>query len=155
MTRVTSNFVSPSSDTENTPMNIDETPSMTPEVVRKESSTDMNDLASAMGNLDLEQQEKISRLKIASDLDETFVEFNREKLKNIPIQKMPTKLIRLLKLLPYQQQGFSWMVYQERSNEPPPFWNKVDGMWKSSVHGFKNRTTAPKPIHGGILADGT
>ena len=126
--------------------------------VVKDSSVAVNDLTQGMGDLALEN-ENMSRdwKQEMSDLDKMFLEHAREKLTNLHPHEMPTDLLRGLTLLPHQEQGVRWMLSQELSNNPPPFWVPAglnNSRWRCKVSGFKYRSTAPDPIRGGVLADG-
>ena len=122
------------------------------------SSDDVKELAVAMEDLSLENEKMKKEWKQEmSDMDKMFEEHAVAKLKNLDPYEMPMDLLRGIKLLPHQVQGVRWMIQVEKSNDPPPFWVPAglnNSKWRCTVPGFKWRTSSPKPIRGGVLADG-
>ena len=92
-------------------------------------------------------------------LDNMFEEQAREKLRNIPKIKLPTKLL-VTGLKDHQVQGIRWMAHQEinRDSNANPFFKEIK--YKSGEKGYRcsltgcHQRTPPQSIEGTLLADG-
>jgi hypothetical protein len=86
-------------------------------------------------------------------LEAMFDDALANQIADLPAFEMPPQL-RHLKLFPYQIEGIQWLINQERSNDVPSWFQKegprtwLDTITGSTFH-FK-----PRPVRGGILADG-
>lgn len=57
-------------------------------------------------------------------------------------------------LFPHQEDGLRWLIHQETNGEVPPFFYRWRERWRCKIT-HKSFPEEPKPVRGGILADGT
>jgi hypothetical protein len=90
------------------------------------------------------------------DLDDMFDEQCQLQLQGLP--HVPTPLQLKVTLLNHQISGLQWMVCNETQPPPVPLYKQVKEqgkiVWLSKITNA-SQLLPPKPIRGGILADGT
>ena len=90
------------------------------------------------------------------DLDDMFDEQCKLQLQGLPHVPTPSQL--KITLLDHQISGLQWMVRNETQPPPVPFYKQVKeqgkSVWLSEITNA-SQPEPPKPICGGILADGS
>ena len=86
-----------------------------------------------------------------------FEEQCKNKTQSLPQISMPEQF-KNLTLYNHQKDGIQWLVHQERSDKAiPPFFKKVKAgsreVWYCEITQCQ-QMSPPRPIRGGILADG-
>ena len=93
-------------------------------------------------------------------LEQMFEEQTASKIKSLGRKTLGLdKKVLKAKLKPHQVDGIRWLVNQEKSTRPNPFFKTMT--YKSGTTSYRCSLTglhqkeAPKPIQGALLADGT
>ncbi|KAL7566768.1 hypothetical protein ACA910_019365 [Epithemia clementina (nom. ined.)] len=89
-------------------------------------------------------------------LERVFEEQMAAKIKSLPKKKLTVDKKLKTKLKPHQVDGIRWLISQERSTSPNPFFKEMTystgTKYRCSLTGH-NQDKAPKPIQGALLAD--
>ena len=92
----------------------------------------------------------------AQDLDAMFEKQCQDQIKNLPSLPKPPQLRSHVHLFSHQTIGIRWLVHQETSPRPIPFFTKVKEkgrtIWNCDITKC-SQSERPSPIRGGILAD--
>jgi hypothetical protein len=135
---------------------------------RQDTSTSSPDRATSLQALTASLTDKEAGLEVEmtnvdwegahEQLDEMFDQQSENRLEQLPNYSMPPQL-QNVELFDYQIDGIKWLIHQERNDTAlPPFCKEI------LVNGKKRwlctitkavMLKPPKPICGGILADGT
>lgn len=92
--------------------------------------------------------------KDVKSVDEIFklVDENVGRNEGFVVKLEPPKDVILPELFDHQKEGLGWLVGRENSEELPPFWEEIDGVFVNVLTNFQTHTR-PEPIRGGIFAD--